>query len=53
MRWCSYSNVTENHANTMQSVPAVVVGPSKLDGDFLSLQYEVNSGHSKQVFNAS
>ena len=35
------TKVTYHSASTMEKVPAVVVGPSKLDGDFLSIQYEV------------
>ena len=36
------TNVVCHHSSTMESVPATVVGPSKLDGDFLSIRCEGN-----------
>ena len=36
------TNVIYHCSSTLESVLAVVVGPSKLDGDFLGIWYEVN-----------
>ena len=35
------TNIIYNRSSTLKRVPAVVLGPSKRDGDFLSIQDEV------------